>query len=167
MLPMLSNRTNYRSPFWALDRVMDDFFRTPGLSWYGEPVTTRTSVWSFPVDVMETGSEYRFVFEVPGFQLSDLDVTVENHVLRVSGERTYPYGREEEADAELRQFERRFGRFERTLTLPQGVDVDNVEAHCANGILTVTVPKVEAARPRRIEIRSGNGLGEITERASA
>lgn len=166
MLPLLTDRTT-RSPFWTLDRVMSDFFRTPTMSWYGEPTTARSNLWSFPVDMIETSSEYRFVFEVPGFQLSDLDVTLENQVLRVSGHRNYPYGQSEEDEGELRQFERRFGRFERSVILPRGVDVENVEAHCANGILTVTVPKVEAARPRRIEIRSGTGLGQITEQASA
>lgn len=165
MPPTLTDRTNFRSPFWTLDRMMSDFFPTPAMSWHGEPTTARNNLWSFPVDMLETDTEYRFVFEVPGFQLSDLDVTVENQVLRVSGHRNYPYGRTDQDEGELRQFERRFGRFERSLILPRGVDMENVEAHCADGILTITVPKVEAARPRRIEIQSGSGLGRITEKS--
>ena len=88
----------------------------------------------------------------------DLNVTVENGVLTVSGEKKF----EREAGNEQKgayRVERRYGRFERSLTLPQSVDAEKVTARYDNGVLTLELPKSAESRKRKIEIGRGNGAG--------
>jgi HSP20 family protein len=85
----------------------------------------------------------------------DWDSTLENGVLTISGEKRFV--REAgDGKAGSRGFERQYGRFERSLALPQSVDPDNVTAHPENGVLTVELPKTAEARPRQIEITQGD-----------
>jgi HSP20 family protein len=86
----------------------------------------------------------------PGLDIDSLELTVENDVLRIAGQKAPLSG-----DIKPERFHRRergAGRFIRTLTLPAAVDADNVSAEFRNGLLTVTLPKSEAAKPRRIAV---------------
>lgn len=123
--------------------------------------------WSFPLGLVETDGEYRYLVEVPGFAREDLDVTLENGVLTVSGVR-HPAVEEEEGDEHhrLRHTERPYGRFVRTFQLPANAVVDEMDAVCRNGLLTITVAKSAEARPRRIEIGSQGGTRQITSSAA-
>lgn len=149
MLPTLWNRTRMASPFDALldmrremDRLLGGFDRPNG----GELAS-----WTAPTEVRETGDALLFAIELPGMRPEDIELTVENSVLTVSGEKKFE--REAEADeGEYRLFERRYGRFSRSFSLPNTVDANNVDASYDNGVLTVRLPKSETARPRRIEI---------------
>ena len=90
--------------------------------------------------------------ELPGLAAEDVGVGVENGVLSISGEKKQEV--EEEKDgSDYHLVERRYGRFERSFTLPRSVDAGKVKAEFANGVLTVTLPKAEAAKPRRIEVQ--------------
>ncbi|MFL6201436.1 MAG: Hsp20/alpha crystallin family protein [Thermoanaerobaculia bacterium] len=128
-----------REPFY---RLFDSFFN-------GEAQGEETRAWVPPVDIQENADAYLFHAELPGMTKEDIHITLENNVLRVSGERKF------EKDAKKENYhrvERTYGTFTRTFTLPTQVDAEKVLAAFENGILTITVPKAEQAKPRRIEI---------------
>ena len=150
-----TGRTGWAAPLDALldahrelDRVFDGGNTTAG--W--RPLAT---------DVIETTEEVRVVMEVPGMDASQLDLTIDNNVLRVSGEKR---AAETDEGAAWRLTERRYGRFERSFVLPRDVRSDAVEASYDNGVLTVVLPKREEAKPRRVEIRGASPAREIRER---
>ena len=88
-------------------------------------------------------------FDVPGVNVSAIDITLEQGVLTISGEREKDSA---DGDVERRRVERPHGRFHRRFTLPDTVDTANVRATGRNGILEVTIPKQPKAQPRRIEV---------------
>jgi HSP20 family protein len=155
MLPSLSRRGAMISPLealWNLQRDMDHIFNG---------TTTEVQAWPLPAEVYETDNEIRFVIEVPGLRPDDIHVTVENNILTVSGEKKAE--REEgQAKGEYHLFERRYGRFERSFALPRSVESENINASYDNGLLTVVLPKTEAAKPRRIPVNAATGAREIS-----
>lgn len=111
------------------------------------------SAWSPAVDIRETGDEFIVTAEVPGLTKDDLELSVENGVLSISGEKKEEY--EEGGNGTGRHLvERRYGRFQRNFSLPSSVNTDRVEASFKDGVLTVTLPKAEVAKPKRIKIGS-------------
>ena len=128
-----------------VDRVFDRFFN---------PSTTQgLSVWAPAVDVRETNDELHVTAELPGLRSEDVNVTVENGVLTISGEKKQEV-QEGKEDGNYYLFERRYGRFERSFTLPRTVNADQVKARFENGILTVSLPKAEEAKPRKVQIEA-------------
>ena len=117
-----------------------------------------TSAWAPAVDVRETADEIEVDVELPGLNPADVDARVENGVLTVSGEKKAEIEEGKEG-SDYHLVERRYGRFERSFTLPRSVQADRVEASFTNGVLQVRLPKTEAAKPRRIEIRPAEGGG--------
>jgi HSP20 family protein len=105
-------------------------------------------------DVVETQDEIRVVCELPGMRADQVELSLENNVLTIAGEK-----REERQeggeDDRYHLTERRWGRFSRAFVLPREVDSDRIEASFDSGVLTITIPKNERARPRRIEVRGG------------
>ena len=114
------------------------------LSWPDVTTTAFTPV----ADVEETDDAYLVELEVPGIKRDDLDIEVSGRRLSVRGER-----KEKERVGVLRRRERAVGRFRYELTLPSGIEEDEVEARLDDGVLTIRLPKPERERPRRIEIR--------------
>ena|SRR6056297_184154 len=104
------------------------------------------------LDVEETEDHFVLHIELPGVAAEDVEVSLEENVLTVSGERGFY--REKDAEG-FRRIERHFGRFHRAVRLPDRVAGDKVEATYKDGMLTISVPKAEEAKPRRIEIQSG------------
>jgi HSP20 family protein len=91
------------------------------------------------------------VAELPGVKSEDVKLSIENNVLTIGGEKR----QEAEAKTErVHRYERSYGVFERAFALPNSVDPDKIEARYENGILTVTVPKIEKARPREIPVKA-------------
>lgn len=114
-----------------------------------EDVTSRGS-WLPPVDIYETdGREIVLKAEVPGLKREDLDLTVENHTLTVRGERRREDG---VTDDRYHRVERSYGPFTRSFTLPATVDAARVRADYREGVLTVTLPLRDEARPRQIQV---------------
>lgn len=110
-----------------------------------------TSAWMPAVDIKEEESQFIITADVPGVDPKDIDVTMENGMLTIKGERQL------ESDAKengYRRFERVHGTFYRRFSLPDYADADNISANCKAGVLTVTVPKAEAVKPRRIEVQA-------------
>ena len=185
MLPMLRTRfgtpTLFESVFepWSdlgrdIDRVFDSVLS--GVRPISFGAETQEMRWMPPVDVQEHDELIRVSFELPGVSPSDVNITIENGLLTVSGEKKSH--RESEGDSngngaqKARFVERRFGRFARSFTLPQSVDEERIAAHYDNGVLTLELPKRPESRRRRIEIGSGSvqpsiQAGEAAERQSA
>jgi HSP20 family protein len=105
-------------------------------------------------DVVVSDEDVTVTMDVPGLRVDDLDIELENDVLTVRGERTYPYA----TDGETRgweRIERGFGRFERSLQVPRGLDPDAIEASLDAGVLTLRILKPETLRPKRVQIGGG------------
>ena len=108
-------------------------------------------------DVVETENEIRVTAELPGMRAEDVSVDLENNVLTISGEKQQE--RSEGKEGTWHLSERRYGKFSRSFVLPRDVDADRIAAHFDNGVLTLTVPKSERARRRRISIENATGNG--------
>ncbi|HYG63020.1 MAG TPA: Hsp20/alpha crystallin family protein [Thermoanaerobaculia bacterium] len=133
-----------RDPFF---RLVDSFFGNGAMTSGNEDVSNRS--WMPPVDIQETTDSYRLYAELPGLTKENIEITLENNVLRLSGERKF------EKDAQkdnYHRIERTYGAFSRSFTLPSQVNAEGVQAQFENGVLTLTVPKAEQAKPRRISI---------------
>jgi HSP20 family protein len=109
--------------------------------------------WFPPVDIEETSEAVTLVAELPGFAPDAVDIQVENHVLTLSGAREVAQTEAEGAPRVVLQ-ERRMGAFRRSFSLPRTVQSDAITATFEHGLLTVHMPKAEAAKSRKIEIRS-------------
>lgn len=135
-----------RDPFF---RVFDSLLNNQDLL-PSEEASNRT--WMPPVDIQETPDAYRLTAELPGLTREDINITLENNVLRLTGERKLEKdAKDAKKDGYLR-IERTYGAFSRAFTLPSQVNHDKVEAAFENGVLTITVPKAEQAKPRKISI---------------
>ena len=121
--------------------------------------------WLPAIDISEQDDVYRIEAELPGFGLDDINITIEGRKLVISGNKTVAATSQSEdradsedtADPETATHhvrERRSGSFLRTVTLPVNVDPTKADAQMHNGVLTLSVPKAEAARQHKIEIRS-------------
>jgi HSP20 family protein len=116
-----------------------------------DAVGGRQESWLPAVDVFDTQDAVVLKAELAGMKPDDIQIEVEDNVLTIKGERNF----EEKVDEErYYRVERRFGAFQRSLALPQGVKADQIEAAYDEGILTVTVPKAEQEKPKRIEVQA-------------
>ena len=132
-----------RDPFLAAPfRLMDELLRTAG---NGNGVSGFTP----PVDVHESEEEYLVKVDLPGVKSEDVHVEVNDNVLSISGSRV------SEAPAAAQLVERPSGSFARTLSLPQGVDSDSIEAAYDDGVLELRIPKPAEQKPKKITIGVG------------
>jgi len=109
--------------------------------------------WAPVVDVNETGSDVTITVELPGIDPRAVEITYENDVLTVKGEKTSTR-KEGETETRYHLVERTFGSFARSFRMPKGLDETKIEAQYANGVLTIRVPKAAVAAPRKIEIKT-------------
>jgi HSP20 family protein len=165
MLPTIRNRFATATPFessfepWSdLRREIDRLFDSVAWSPVGSANASRMQAWAPPMDVEDQEDLLRLSFEIPGVNPDDVNVTVENGVLSVSGEKKLQRKVDTEKSG-LQNVERRYGWFERTIALPQSVDADKVTAHYENGVLTLELPKSTEARKRKIAIGHGRSVG--------
>ena len=103
------------------------------------------------VDVEETDEAIYVHAEMPGVEPEDVDVSIRDNVLTLRGEKHHD---EPDKPENYHRIERRWGSFSRELALPADVDTSRVEAKAHNGVLTITLPKAEAVKPKRIEIKA-------------
>jgi HSP20 family protein len=108
-----------------------------------------TATWLPAVDVWETDDELVLSFDLPGIPEDQISVELDDTVLTVSGQRERE---ERETGDRFYRYERRFGTFQRSVTLPPGVNEDDIKATYRNGVLEVRVPKPEEQKPKRIQI---------------
>ena len=108
-----------------------------------------TSAWLPSVDVFEDKESLKIVAELPGLKPEDVKITLENSTLTLRGEKKQIA---EEKTERVHRYERSYGSFERSFSLPNTVDADKVAASFENGVLTITLPKAEKAKPREIAV---------------
>ena len=111
-----------------------------------------TSSWLPATDVFEDKDAVKIVAEVPGVRPEDVKISLENNLLTIRGEKRQ---QAEENTERVHRYERTYGSFERAFSLPTTVDPEKIAASYTNGILTVTIPKAERARPREIPVKVG------------
>ena len=113
--------------------------------------------WLPEMDLVETDDHYLLKADLPGMKQSDVSIEFSDGTLTISGERKAEYERKEKGFFRL---ERSFGKFSRSLSLPEGIDPDKIQAAFTDGVLEITIPKPEQRKPRRIEVSwRGNGDG--------
>jgi HSP20 family protein len=105
--------------------------------------------WVPPVDIQETDHELVVKADVPDMEMKDIDVRMENGTLTIRGERKFEA---QKSEGGWHRVERSYGTFERAFTLPETVNPEDVKAEYKNGVLTVTLPKKEVAKPRQIKV---------------
>ena len=115
-----------------------------------EDETISVPQWAPLVDIAEDAKEYLIKLELPEVQKDDVKVTVESGTLTISGERK---AEKEEAGRKFHRVERFYGRFERSFSVPEDAEADNVKADFKDGVLRVHLAKSEKARPRQIEVK--------------
>jgi HSP20 family protein len=133
-----------------IDRVFDAFF--------GQ--TDQGRRWVPPMDLVEVEDHFVLKADLPGLAEGDVNIEIQDGTLTISGERKAEH---EQREKGWYRIERSFGSFNRSLTLPDGVDADRIDASFANGVLEVRIPKPEERKPRRISISSGDGNGKPAE----
>lgn len=148
-----------RMPSWNMPEFEDMFervFRNP-LSLFEElrPSMLAEAGWMQPnFDVEETDQAFLLTVDLPGVKKDDVKVDLSDNVLTISGERKH----EHESKAKgTRRFERSYGSFQRSFTLPSGVDANAVEASLEDGVLRIALPKSEQSKSRAIQVQSGKG----------
>jgi HSP20 family protein len=109
--------------------------------------------WAPPVDILETENDLILKADLPGMDLKDIDIQLENGTLTLKGERKFE---KEENNKGFHRMERSYGSFVRYFTIADTVDSEHVKAEYNNGVLTVTLPKKEIAKPRAIKVQVSN-----------
>lgn len=128
----------------AMDRMLDEAFARG-------TETRGTGAWLLPMDAYITDEAIVIHADVPGLKPEEIDITLEGDTLTIRGE----IKREEENQRKYVLLERPTGKFERTLTINTPIDHDRVEASFKDGVLTLTLPKAEAVKPRQITVKAG------------
>jgi HSP20 family protein len=110
------------------------------------------STWIPPVDISEYSDRFEFAVDLPGVDPDKVEITLEDGVLTVSGEREAQARRTDDSGETRMRVERGYGRFFRRFVLPETVDAERVQANGRNGVLAITIPKQAKAQPRRIKV---------------
>ncbi|HUA21999.1 MAG TPA: Hsp20/alpha crystallin family protein [Bryobacteraceae bacterium] len=114
---------------------------------------TTARPWTPAVDILETENELVLKADIPGVEMKDIDIQLENGTLTIKGERRFE---KEEKNKGFHRLERSYGSFVRYFTLPETVDPEKVKAEYNAGVLTVSLPKKEIAKPRAIKVQVNN-----------
>ena len=144
----------YRNPWQELDSLTNRLGEMFGDASASSP----TGSWMPAVNVDETANELRLTAELPGMSTDDIELELENNVLTLRGEKADT----RETGDDTRRYhvwERRYGSFQRSFTLPRTVKADEIDAEFVDGVLHVRLPKVAEAKSRRIAVRSNAGNG--------
>ena len=139
-----------RNPWSLFDQLQHELGRS-----HGFPAKTEdngdvvTSDWAPAVDIKEEENQFLIVADIPGVDPKDIEVHMENGILTIKGERESEKKTEREG---YKRIEREHGVFYRRFTMPEGVNAEGIEAKTDKGVLTVVIPKQEAAKPRKITV---------------
>jgi HSP20 family protein len=159
-MTMMTRFVPFRSPLESvavlqnrLNSIFSDFFSPTG-----ELQSESLSAGNFipPVDIYEDEHRLKLRLEVPGIPQENLAISLENQTLTIKGERKFF---QDEKEENFHRIERRYGSFVRSFTLPATVETDSAQASYENGVLTVTLQKEEAAKPKQVKIEVASGSG--------
>lgn len=139
-----------------MNRLFNTFFEQPAPG-RGNGGARR---WMPAMDLVETADHYVLRADLPGLSDEDVNVQLEDNMLTISGERKAEHESEQEGYYRL---ERAFGAFSRSLTLPDGVEPDGVQAHFDRGVLEIRIPKPAQKKPRQVQIALGERSTDETK----
>jgi HSP20 family protein len=143
-------------PIRELDSLQGDMNRLFDRFFEGRAPNSGSRRWIPAMDLVETEDALVLRGDLPGMTEEDVDIEIKDNLLTVSGERK---SENEEKGEGFHRVERAFGRFSRSLNLPQGIDPEKVEAKFDNGVLEVRIPKPAEAKPTRVQIGKGTVEG--------
>jgi HSP20 family protein len=112
----------------------------------------RATAWAPALDISERKDAYLVTVELPGVDVDDLEITLEDGLLTIQGERHFAH---DSSEQQFHRVERRYGAFRRSITLPAHVMAEGIQASFEDGVLQILVPKAEEAKPKRIQVRPG------------
>jgi len=135
-----------------MNRLFSSFFDTPAGGGNGSTQGLRR--WVPAMDLVETDDHFVLKADLPGLGPDDVNIEVEDNILTISGERKVEHETEREG---FHRVERASGAFRRSLTLPEGVDLEDIAASFDNGVLEIRIPKPEERKPRKVSISVGGG----------
>lgn len=147
-------------PFRELTALQNEVSRLLGRGTMAEAGERQS--WMPSMDVVESEKDIKFKAELPGMKPEDIHIEMDENVLTISGERRFE---EKVQEDKYYRIERRYGSFSRSVALPQNVQTDQIQAGYENGVLEVTVPKMEEAKPKKIEVKvaiTEGGAGTAT-----
>jgi HSP20 family protein len=143
----------------TLSRAMDQAFVNGAPDALGKPAAQ--PAWVPELDAWETETDYIVQLDLPGVRAESVDINFERNTLTIRGERERGIRAPEKGELRVFFAERDWGTFTRSLRFPQHVAGDNISAEFTDGVLTVRVPKTEAAKPRKIQISVGNAPKQV------
>ncbi len=155
--------------FEDLHAAQDELLRaTRGRGWrpgqqqyYGD---AGTAVWAPPVDISERKDAYLVTAELPGVKAGEVEITFQDGLLTIQGERRFAH---DSAEEKMHRAERFYGAFRRSITLPSHVEADKIEASAQDGVLQIMVPKVPEVQAKRIQVRVGQEHTALKPAAAA
>lgn len=142
--------TGLRTFSQEMDRLFDEMAGR-GLRARGE--APMRGAWAPPVNIVERDDAIEITAELPGMRAEDVEVTVEDGILAIKGERTWEQAKEGET---FHRVERAYGVFERSFTLPTSVDPSKIDARFKNGEMILSLPKREESKPRSVKVKIEN-----------
>ena len=137
-------------PLRDIADVFDRYTKSIGWPRTGGQEAVATGDWSPRVDIVETDKEFQIKAELPEVKKEDLKVTIENGALTIQGERKQE---KEEKGKKFHRIERYYGSFIRSFSLPENVDEDEIKASFKDGMLVLSLPKTEPAKPKGVEVK--------------
>ena len=138
---------------YNLERRMGRVFNEP-FTLFDVPATGMAGAWAPVVDIVEEPELIKITAEIPGVKPEDVRVSLENNILTISGKKEQVA---EEKAEKVHRYERTYGEFVRTFTLPVTVDAAKIKAVVEHGLLSLMLPKSEQAKPKFIEVEVGKG----------
>jgi HSP20 family protein len=143
----MSNQNRYENSHLTLTDVLDELFSVNAF----ESVNRNISGVSWPrVDITENGNEYILRADLPGIDKNDINIVIENGTLRIEGEKKAEHKKEND---KYYHVERSYGKFSRSFGLPEEIDAERVDAKMVNGVLELTLPKNEKAKPKQLQVK--------------
>jgi HSP20 family protein len=144
-------------PFQDLRSAQDEMVQMSpmlahALGLHTQQGSATATAWAPALDISERKDAYLVTVELPGLKPEDLDITMEDGLLTIQGERQLT---QESSEQQFHRVERRYGAFRRSITLPAHVMAEGIQASFEDGVLQILVPKAEEAKPKRIQVRPG------------
>jgi HSP20 family protein len=148
-------------PFQDLRNAQDEMAQMSpmlahALGLHTQQASTTATAWAPALDISERKDAYLVTVELPGLKPEDLDITMEDGLLTIQGERQFT---QESSEQQFHRVERRYGAFRRSITLPAHVTAEGIQASFEDGVLQILVPKAEEAKAKRIQVRPGRMEG--------
>lgn len=140
---------NNTSPANVFDQLQDEINRLFDFDWPREQTGLLDRNMAPAIDIAEHGDVYEVHCDLPGVDKKDLDISIASNVLTIKGEKS---GEKETKDRKYYRKETWSGSFQRSISLPAGVDADKIGAEMKNGVLTITLPKKEEVKPKQIAV---------------